>query len=211
MAECIGSLSMRIIPLSNINFDHLVTELKAGKIMVYPTETVAGIGCVGSNEESVKRLFSIKERSLEKPVSYAFSTRSMVEQYAEIDTKANLLLDELPGPLTIILPLKDNAPVIYGIAPDSIGVRIPDAPWLLQLISKLGEPLITTSTNISGEPSSRNIRDIDRNILDKIDYLISWNGNLNAEPSTVISTIDGYSVLREGAVSAKEIAKILRG
>lgn len=185
--------------------DELVSSLATGHIMVYPTETVAGIGCIGSDKKAVSNIFAIKERDEKKPLSYAFSSIEHMKQYVEVPTKAEPLLGLFPGPLTLILPKKDNIPELYGVADDSVGVRIPDIEWILRLIEKLGSPIVSTSANIANQLPVSTISAMDDKILEKIDLLIHWEGQLLGNPSTVVSVLDGIQIIREGAIKSEYI------
>lgn len=185
----------------DIDYAILVEKLLSGAIMVYPTDTVAGIGCVGNLKSTVNKLYEIKGREMNKVVSYAFSNKKMIQKFAEIPPSAEKLFDLLPGPLTLILPLKSESPPLYGLDGKTIGIRIPEVPWLLKLITLIDYPLITTSANISGKPSAKNVNEINKEILEKIDILIEWEGNLSNYSSTVVSLIENPKILRKGIIS----------
>ena len=189
--------------------DELVSSLLDGQVMVYPTETVAGIGCVGSNRQAVNKIFEIKRRELDKPLSYAFSSVEHMRVYVELPEKVEALLDLLPGPLTLILPKKDIIPDLFGAADNSVGVRIPDIDWIRNLIETLNSPIVSTSANISNRPPASSISGIDEDILDRIDLLVAWKGKLLGDPSTVVSVLDDIKIIREGAISSELIYSLL--
>lgn len=198
--------------VQNINesIDPIVNILKKGGIMIYPTETVAGIGCIGSDMDPIRRLYEIKRRDTQKPVSFAFSSIDMVKKYAIIPNKANKMLQLFPGPITLILPLRSDAPKLYGIDSVSIGVRIPNVPWLLELIEKLGEPIVTTSANISHQRPYTAVKELPQSIIEEINILVSWEGSLDGLSSTVISMVGVPKILRQGAIPENEILSLLQ-
>ncbi len=185
----------------------IINMLRKGAIMVYPTETVVGIGCVGDNERSVKRIFELKKRDLSKPVSYAFASVEQVAKYAVITDRIKPLLELLPGPLTLVLELRDDAPELYGLADRTIGVRIPDVTWLRHIIAEVG-PVISTSANISSVEPARSVEAIP--FTDEVDILIRWKGVLNGLSSTVLSCVEPMRILRSGAISSDKIFSLIK-
>ncbi|MHA2090582.1 MAG: L-threonylcarbamoyladenylate synthase [Candidatus Kariarchaeaceae archaeon] len=199
---------MKRIPLTDINVVELSNELLKGKIMIYPTDTVAGIGCIGHEKSAVDRLFKIKGRDPSKAVSYAFDSFDSIEKYAHITPDTLKLKHLLPGPLTLILPLRQHAPKLYGLSTNTIAVRIPDVPWLLSLITEIDTPIVTTSANRSQQIPSRTIGGLDPILVNQVDILIEWQNHLNNPPSTIVSLIDELTVLREGQIPKEEILKL---
>ena len=102
----------------------------------------------------------------------------------------------------MILELRGDAPPLYGLDGKTVGARIPDVPWLLDLISMLGKPLVTTSANISSRIPADRVSDLDPELMSEVDLLLSWQGQLSGSPSTVFSILDeSLIILREGTIS----------
>lgn len=200
-----------IIPLDHLSdkMDDIVNRLRKGEIFIYPTDTIAGIGCVGSNQKSVERLFEIKQRYMDKPISYAFANTDHILEYTHIQNRYRGILDLLPGPLTLILKRKEGSTELYGIDAVTIGVRVPEGDWFLQLIKNVGIPIVTTSANISGEMPPGSISAINSKLKNKVDFIISWEGTLSEQASTIVSLTYELEIIREGKITKEMIMSSL--
>jgi len=161
----------------------VIEEILAGKIFIYPTDTIYGLGCDATNESAVSIIRGIKQRK-EKPLSIIAPSKKWILENCELaDLKA---LEKLPGPYTIILNLKNEEAVAPNVNPDNktIGVRIP-ANWFTKIVEKAGVPFVTTSVNISGEKNMEKIEDISPSITEKIDYII-YEGEIKGSSSKKI-------------------------
>jgi L-threonylcarbamoyladenylate synthase len=149
--------------------EEIISAIKAGKIFIYPTDTIYGLGCDATNEEAVKKLREIKNRE-NKPFSViAPGKKWIIESY-----KVNQLsrLDILPGPYTVILNYRNKNVLSDSVFLDALpGVRIPKN-WFTDIISEAGVPFVTTSVNISGEKHMEKLDDISNKISEKVDYCI---------------------------------------
>ncbi len=190
------------------NKNKIINLINNGSIFIYPTDTIAGIGCIGNNKKSVERIYSIKGRDKNKPFSYAFPDIELVSKYAVVNDMAKKLFPLLPGALTLVLPLNPNSPPIYGITGKTIGIRIPAVPWLLKLLKEINIPLVTTSANISSQKPCSEFSQMDPKLMSSVDFVIAWD-KLNNPPSTVVSLIDKPVVLREGYISSERIYEII--
>jgi len=161
-----------IIPFDKLTGHFLVKEIKAGKVFVYPTDTIYGLGCDATNEESVERIKKIKKRS-NKPFSIIAPSKEWILDNYEVNKS---YIQNLPGPYTLILKKKNST--------ETTGIRIPSHP-LTPLIQKSNVPFITTSVNISGEKPITNIREIPLKIKRNIDFIINA-GILDNPPSILI-------------------------
>ena len=195
----------------NVPIGEITTYLEDGAIMLYPTDTLPGIGCLGDNQRALDKLFSIKKRDPSKPVSYAFSSFDMMSKYVEISTYVKKFHSLLPGKVTLVLPKKNDGAILHGVRSLNLGCRIPKVGWLLELISYLNTPIVTTSANISGTQPVNRVEEIPREILNQIDILIEWPGELTGVGSTVIdlTTQNEFKILREGSVSKSEIESLI--
>lgn len=148
--------------------------IKNGGIVVFPTETVYGIGTNALNANAVRKLYEIKKRPLDKPISLLVSNMEMIEHVAKDITKLEyaLIKEFFPGPLTIILKKKDIVPNIVTANQDTIGIRMPIEKTALKLIDYVGSPIATPSANISGKPSGTDIENIMKEFDGKVDYFI---------------------------------------
>lgn len=183
---------MKLIKISQITKEiekEILDAMKRGKIFIYPTDTIYGIGCNAFVKYSVNKIKRIKYRDEDKPFSLIAPNFDWIG--------SNLIMEYdihkyLPGPYTLILKKKYNNYLSYVSKGDSLGVRIPDCNFT-KIIQKSKAPFITTSVNLSGEPFATKISDIPDTILEKVDYIVDA-GELNGNLSTLI--IDGKEIKR---------------
>tara|TARA_Y100000310_G_C20305285_1_gene633659 strand:+ start:61 stop:585 length:525 start_codon:yes stop_codon:yes gene_type:complete len=169
----------------------IIKKIKQGKIFIYPTDTIYGLGCDATNEKAVEKIKKIKARDRDKPISIIAPSINWIKQNCIINK--NLKLEKyLPGPYTLILKKKNKEFLSHVSNTDSLGIRIPDLDFTKE-IQKSSLPFITTSVNLSGEPPETKIIEISPDILEKVDEIIDY-GELNGNPSTLI--IDGKEVKR---------------
>ncbi|HCR81736.1 MAG: Translation factor SUA5 [Candidatus Pacebacteria bacterium GW2011_GWA1_46_10] len=168
-------------------------SLATGDLVIYPTETVYGVGVDATNQEAVKKLLKYKSRREGKPLSIAVADRPMAEQYVELNDQAKKLYKRfLPGPYTIIS--KGLGKVAAGVESEfkTLGVRIPAYPLVLKLTEALGRPITATSANASGEKRPYSVDDVLNRLSAKqknlVDLIIDDGQLPKNEPSTVIDT-----------------------
>ena len=187
--------------------------IKQGKIVIFPTETVYGIGTNGLNENAVKRLYEVKKRPLNKPISLLISNMKMVDLIAKdiTETEYKIMKIFFPGPLTIILKKKDIVPDIVTAGQDTVGVRMPRGEVARKLVELAGVPIAAPSANISGEPSGTNLQEIMKHFDGKVDYYIDGGNSELGLASTIVKVIDGEPIiLRQGSITLEQINKILK-
>lgn len=155
--------------------------VREGGTILYPTDTVWGLGCDATNAAAVARIFEIKRRSDSKSLVLLASDLDMVAKYVkEIPSIAVDLVEVNDAPMTIIYPGaicsetgdKWHLAASCVAADGTVGIRIPLAPWCQQLVFKLGRPLVSTSANISGEPTPQRFSDIPQEIKDAVDFVV---------------------------------------
>ena len=150
-----------------------VEVLKKGGVILYPTDTLWGIGCDATNPSAVARVFEIKRRSEAKSLVLLASDLDMVARYIkQIPSIAIDLVEVNDAPMTIVYPgAQGLAPAV--VAEDgSVGIRIPNHEFCKELVRRLRAPLVSTSANISGEPSPASFREIPQEIKDAVDYIV---------------------------------------
>lgn len=158
--------------------------LKKGGIILYPTDTIWGIGCDATNSDAVKRIYELKKRADSKSMLVLVNNESSLERIVEeIPDVAWELLEAAVNPLTIIY---DNA---HDVAPEllaedgSLGIRITHESFSNELCKRLGKPLVSTSANISGEKAPTNFRDISEEIKNAVDYIVNYRQTDSEEKS----------------------------
>lgn len=200
---------------NNTNYTNLKIPakiLKEGGIVVFPTETVYGIGVNALNKKAIKKLYDIKNRPLNKPISLLVNNIEMIENIAKNITEEEytLITTFMPGPLTLILKKKEIIPDIVTANSKFVGVRMPANDVALNLIKYANVPLATSSANMSEMPSGTSIASIVDEFKDKVDYYIDGGISKIGLASTIVQIINReVHILREGPISKTEIDKIL--
>lgn len=158
--------------------DAAVKVLKSGGVILYPTDTVWGIGCDASDAAAVARIYEIKKRSDSKSLVLLASDMDMICRYVrQMPEMAVSLIEVNDRPMTIVYPDAVVAPR-YGLAANcvaedgSVGIRIPLSDYCRRMTARLGKPLVSTSANISGEPTPKSFDDISPAIKDAVDYIV---------------------------------------
>jgi L-threonylcarbamoyladenylate synthase len=149
--------------------------LKAGGVILYPTDTIWGLGCDPTNAEAVQKIFRIKGREPGKSLLVLVNGEVMLERYvAEMPEIALELLEVSDDPLTIIYPAGKN--LAAGVCSDegSVGIRICREEFCSELISRFRKPLVSTSANLSGRPAPENFSDIDGKVISSVDYVVNY-------------------------------------
>jgi len=174
--------------------DNLQEKILAGKIFVYPTDTVYGLGCNAMDKSAVQKIKEIKNREKDKPLSVIAPSLRWLEENLIVDYD---IKKYLPGPYTLILKKKNINFLSWIASGETLGIRIPDSDFCKK-IQESGVPFITTSVNLSGEPFANKISDIKQEILNKVDFIIDIS-ELSGKPSTLI--INGRVISRDQAKS----------
>ncbi|OYD44056.1 L-threonylcarbamoyladenylate synthase [Sphingobacterium cellulitidis] len=157
------------------DLNQALETLKSGGLILYPTDTIWGIGCDATNPEAVEKIFALKGRDKGKSMIILLGNDNQLVSYVrEVPEVAYELLDASEKPLTIIYSnAKNLAP--NAIAEDgSIGIRVVNHPFCEQLLQRFRKPIVSTSANISGEPSARNFSEISEDIIQGVDYVVKF-------------------------------------
>ncbi len=154
------------------DIDAAVQTLKRGGLILYPTDTVWGIGCDATNDEAVRRVYELKERSDSKACIVLTDSVAMVERtVSAIPEVGYQLLDVAVEPLTIVYDRGTGVSPLLCAADGSVGVRVTDEPFSKALVRAFKRPLVSTSANIAGQPTPMCFNDIDPVIVDGVDYV----------------------------------------
>ncbi len=186
--------------------------IKNGEIVVFPTETVYGIGTNALNEKAIKKLYEIKKRDLKKPISLLVSNIEMAERFAKdiTDIEYKIMKEFFPGPLTIILKKKNIVPNIVTSNGDTVGIRMPEGEIAQKIIKYSNVPIATPSANISGKEAGTDIKQIQKDFGENVDYYIDGGKCKFGISSTIVKVINGrIYILREGSIKKKDIEKIM--
>ena len=186
--------------------------IKNGGLVIFPTETVYGVGANGLNKNAIKKIYEAKQRPLNKPISLLVSNIDMIENVAKDITNIEYSIIEkfFPSPLTIILKKKETIPDILTAGSDTIGIRMPANDIALNLINYAGVPLATPSANLSGKPSGTNLKDIIKDFDGNVDCFIDDGPSKIGLASTIVKVVDGVPhILRQGSISIDEINSVI--
>ncbi len=180
----------------------IINAIQNNLLVCFPTETVYALACNALNNESIGKIYQIKKRSQNKPLSIFVSDICSLMRIAKLEKKYIGLVNHFsPGPITYILPLKNNNILPNEFFKDSIGIRIPEHPIAISILNKLKVPIVATSINISGEKSVCKADDIPQSIKQHLSVVIEDDELVSGTESTIIDlTEDKIKVLREGAI-----------
>lgn len=198
--------------INNEELIDCVETLKKGGIIIFPTETVYGIGANAYCVDSVRKIYEIKKRPNEKPLSILVSNIDEISKYAVIsnDIERKIISKFMPGPITVVLKKKSGVFDYVSSGKDTIGVRIPDNNIILEILNKFNLPIVAPSANISGMPSGVDAVEIMKDFDGKVDICIDSGKAKLGEGSTIVQVIDNKPViLRQGKITLDEINECL--
>lgn len=177
--------------------NNVCNTLKKGNIVVFPTETVYGIGANALDENAIKKIFIAKTRPSDNPLIVHLANIKDIDKIAKDITKIEkeLINNFMPGPFTIILKRKDNVPDIVTSGLDTVAIRIPSSEIARKIIESTGLPIAAPSANISGKPSGTNITDIEKELENKVDILIDGGETDIGLESTVVKVVDNIPII----------------
>ena len=186
---------------NNLDIEKSLRVLNDGGVILYPTDTVWGIGCDATDSAAVERIYAIKRRNETRSMLTLVDSLEMLADYVDdIPDIAVHLMKEATKPLSVIYPKAKKLAANLIPADGSIGIRIVQEPFCRQIIKALGRPVVSTSANISGEPTPSIFDEISGEIRDAVDYIVRWRQD-DRQPATASSIIrlneDGsFQVLR---------------
>jgi len=182
--------------------------VKKGGVIIYPTETVYGIGALYSDEVALRRVFAIKQRDFSKPVLLLMHDLDDLTILTKDRSEKALILARQywPGPLTLLFHAADNlSPLITGIN-KKIGCRLSSHPVAQGILRHVGEPITSTSANLSGSRNTLNINSLPDFIHNSVDIVIDCGAMSGGLPSTILdTTVEPFALVREGAIPADVI------
>jgi len=183
----------------------------SGGLIVYPTETVYGLGADPFHSSALERIFTIKARDRDKSLILLLPNGDYLSNLvSSVPEEARVLMDAFwPGPLTLVLPGKQALPDAL-LGPDAtIAVRISDSPVCQELLSHLGSAITSTSANRSTCPPAVSVREAVRNLGTEVDMILDGGPAVDTRPSTLVKVTDRPKILREGRISSDAIRNIL--
>jgi L-threonylcarbamoyladenylate synthase len=184
--------------VSDAALDAAADTIRDGGLVVYPTETVYGLGADALDADVVKAVFEAKGRDRDKPLSAAFPDARSASEHVRLSETERAFADEfLPGPVTLVCEKRDSVPDVLTGGRAKVGVRVPDHDVALALLNRVA-PITATSANVSGEPSVTNPGDLDPEFRDQVDAVLNAGETPGGTGSTVVD-VERSEILREGA------------
>jgi len=199
----------------HIDFDKIkiITGiLNRDGIIAYPTDTFYGLGGNCFSKNANQRIFALKKRAPSKPLSVVISDLNEIpELVLDVPPQFKILSDRFwPGALTLVFKANRRVPKELLGSKGTIGVRLPDHPWLRKLVKYTGFPITSTSANISGEKEFEDPEDVIRVFFGKVDIIVDGGVTQGILPSTVVDlTFENPKILREGAIPASVLRKYI--
>ena len=196
--------------IDNNKLEEIAQALKNDKLVVFPTETVYGIGANALSYNAVNKIFIAKGRPTDNPLIVHISSKKMINNVAKDITEIEQKLIDIfmPGPITIILKKKECIPDNVTCSLDTVGVRMPKNIIARKIIEKAGVPIAAPSANISGKPSGTNIEDIKNELYGRVDYIVDGGMCEIGLESTVVKVENNViNILRPGKISSDDFVK----
>ena len=192
--------------LSKEEYETVCEVLDAGKLIVYPTDTVYGLGCDPFEVPAVERVFEVKRRPAEQPIALALTTSDQIPRYAHVTRVAQgIIAKHLPGPVTLLLRAAKDAPLPLVSATGLIGIRVPDHSVAIAIAKAFG-PITTTSANLHGGSSPATAEEARAQLGDTVDLYIDCGPTPLGKESTIVDASgDSIRVLREGALRREDL------
>jgi len=192
--------------MDKLDLSKAISALTNGEIIVYPTDTLYGLGADIYNVDAVRKVFEVKKRPMDNPLSVAVSSFDELKQIAYISASTKRLVESfLPGKLTLILIKRRYVSDVVTAGLDKIAIRIPNCKVTLELLSEFG-PLTATSANIHGIKTPGIINDIRMQFKNNDIAVYLDIGKLDGQPSTIVDmTGKKIKILREGTIAKRDI------
>lgn len=195
-----------------VALDTAVEVLRRGEVIVFPTETLYGLGCDAFDERAVERLYELKQRDTRRPILVLVDDQRLLSEcVTTIPEAAQLLAREFwPGPLTVVLRASARVPSLLTAGTGKIGIRIPSSPFCRKLIGEFGRPVTATSANLSGQKDPQTAQELLALFRDKVPLILDGGARVQTVPSTVVdATSERVKLLREGVIPLTRLHTIL--
>ncbi|MDV7187322.1 L-threonylcarbamoyladenylate synthase [Lutibacter sp. TH_r2] len=174
-----------------------VEVLNKQQVLLYPTDTVWGIGCDATSEKAVQKIFTIKKRSESKSLIILVSCIKMLQKYIpNISSEVLVLLKTVKKPTSIIYSNPVGLAKNVIAEDNTVAIRIPQNDFCIELIQQFGKPIVSTSANVSGEPTPKSFSEISQTILDSVDYVVSLQREeKNIKSSTILKVEENGKII----------------
>ena len=200
---------METVLVEKENINEVIDLLNHDEVVAFPTETVFGLGVKFSHLEALEKIYEIKHRRHSKAISLMIYDPKDIEKYAYVNENAQKLIDHfMPGMITLVLKKKSILSDDFTAGYDTIGIRIPDDPFVLKLLKEVG-PMLVTSANISGQETLLNDQEVYKQFEGKIKMIVKGECK-STLASTVIKVDEDVTILRQGCIQEEEIREVLK-
>jgi len=198
--------------LSDGALEQILSFLRAGGVIAFPTDTAYGLGADPFNDGAVRRIFEIKGRPETKPILLLVSSMEMANRVVTFSEKAVALAERFwPGPLTMVLPARDTVSSGITAGTGTVGIRWADAPFAQRLLTAFDRPITATSANLAGRPSTVTITEVREQLGESLDLVVD-GGTLPARGGSTLIDLTAIParLLREGPIPEAELSDILK-
>ena len=200
---------MKTIRYTKMDKQEIINILMTGGILAFPTDTVFGLACA-MDKDAIRKVYKAKGRDFRKPLPVMCDGPEMIKRIAVVNDKAEKIMDRfMPGALTMVFPKKEEVDDVFTQGMDTIGIRVPDDEWILDLIRRMDTPIMVTSANISGNGSLLKWEDVYACMHGKINGIVTEDAGGDQASTIIDVTSDEVKVLREGPISLEEIKEAI--
>lgn len=200
---------MKTIKYKKMDKKEIINILMTGGILAFPTDTVFGLACA-MDKDAIRKVYKAKGRDFRKPLPVMCDGPEMIKRIAVVNDKAEKVMEcFMPGALTMVFPKKEDVDDVFTQGMNTIGIRVPDDAWILDLIRQLDAPIMVTSANISGNGSLLKWEDVYASMHGKINGIVTENAKGDQASTIVDVTGDEIKILREGPISLEEIKEAI--
>jgi L-threonylcarbamoyladenylate synthase len=202
---------LNVASLSDGDLEQILSFLRAGGVIGFPTDTAYGLGADPFNLKAVRRIFEIKGRAEEKPILLIVDSLDMVATVAHLTDSALVLAKSFwPGPLTMILPAQEAVPSLVTAGTSTVGVRWPKATFANRLLSAYKQPVTATSANRSGLPAAVTLEEMKHGLGEDVEIMVD-GGDLPAREGSTIVDLSGPAarLIRQGPITWTEVSRVL--
>lgn len=203
---------MRLVKADEDGLRVAAAAIRNGGVVIYPTETVYGIGCLPSDPDATMRVCEIKGRA-DNPLPLICSEKAIAERVVKFNRSANKLAEAFwPGPLMMVLPSRVTYPMWVTRGKKTLGLRVPGSETSRKLAELSGGVIVSTSANLSSEPPATTVKEAVNQVGANVDVIVDGGPSPGGKPSTVLD-LSGEQmwILRSGPVTGTQIKEALRG
>lgn len=197
--------------LETSQLDRVVELLKNKEVVAFPTDTVYGVACLYDEEEAINKMKWAKGRPENKPFPLMVSSKSQIKEVAEVSDDANTIINAwMPGALTVVLKKKDVIPDCATNGESTIAIRMADYELVQEIISRVGKPLLVTSANLSGEPSTSSYKEVFEKLNGRVAAVVAQDSRGSKASTIVDLTGDEMAILRQGPITLDRLQMTLK-